>query len=387
MAYDFDTITDRRHTDCIKWDAYGDDVLPMWVADMDFQAPEPVMQALKRQVEHGIYGYGHEPKELRPVILERLQRLYGWRVDPEALIFLPGVVPGFNLACRALVQPGAGLLIQTPVYPPIVTVAERTGLRRCHAELVQQADGRYEIDFDSFERAAAEAAGGLFILCNPHNPVGRVFRRDELERMAEICLRHRLWIVSDEIHCDLLFDGREHLPIATLGPEVAARTVTLMAPSKTFNVAGLYCSVAIVEDPELRARYNDFRTDLIPYVNITGYTAALAGYRDGQPWLEALLAYLESNRDFLTAYVKENLPGVRMLTPEGTYLAWLDCRGTNLGENPHKFFLREARVAVNDGVTFGPGGEGFVRLNFGCPRALLIEGLERMRRALQGRSA
>ncbi|NLE77064.1 MAG: aminotransferase class I/II-fold pyridoxal phosphate-dependent enzyme, partial [Chloroflexi bacterium] len=225
----------------------------------------------------------------------------------------------------------------------------------------------------------------LFLLCSPHNPVGRVFRRDELERLAEICLRHNLWIVSDDIHCDLLFQGRRHIPIASLAPEVAKRTITVMAPSKTYNIAGLKCSIAVAPDAETVERMQAARSGLVPGVNLMGYVAALAAYRDCQPWLDRLLAYLEGNRDFLLDYVRQNMPQVAVGTPEGTYLGWLDCRALDLGESPKEFFLREARVALNEGAEFGPGGEGFVRLNFGCPRSVLETGLERMGEALARR--
>jgi cystathionine beta-lyase len=248
-------------------------------------------------------------------------------------------------------------------------------------ELTRQADGAYAIDHDAFERAITDRTR-IFILCNPHNPVGRVFQRQELERMAEICLRHNLVICSDEIHCDLIFDGNRHLPIATLSPEIARQAITLMAPSKTFNIAGLQCSIAVIENPELREKYKAARAGLAPEINIMGMVAALAAYGEGGPWLDEALRYLQANRDFLLRYVNEQLPGVRMAKPEGTYLAWLDCRQANIPGNPHEFFLQEAKVALNDGAAFGRGGEGFVRLNFGCPRSTLAEALEKMKNAL-----
>ena len=248
-------------------------------------------------------------------------------------------------------------------------------------ELARRPDGSYEIDFDRFEGAITERTR-LFVLCNPHNPVGRVFRRDELEGMAATCLRRDLVICSDEIHCDLVFPGHRHVPIASLAPEIADRTITLMAPSKTFNVPGLKCSVAIVQNEELRKKLKRTKTGLVHGVNVMGLVAAEAGYRDGGPWLAALLRYLEANRDYLAGYVEANLPGITMSEPEGTYLAWLDCREAGIPGSPHEFFLQKARVAVNDGKVFGRGGEGFVRLNFGCPRAQLTEALEKMKESL-----
>ncbi len=380
---DFDQRIGRRGTDSLKWQRYGDDVLPLWVADMDFRSPEPVIRALYERIEHGVFGYGMAPPELREVIVERLQRLYGWQVSPGELLFLPGVVTGFNLVCQAVAAPGDGVLIQTPVYPPILRAPADAGLTRDEMELTRRPDGRYEVDFDLFERTITRRTR-IFILCNPHNPVGRVFRRQELERMAEICLRHDVVICSDEIHCDLVFRGHRHTPIAALAPEIAERTVTLMAPSKTYNIPGLRCAVAIVQNPELRRRLKATHADWAHEVNVLGYTAALAAYRDGQPWLEELLRYLEANLDFLLQYVQAHLPGITMSRPEGTYLAWLDCRKAGIPGNPSRFFLERAQVALSDGALFGRGGAGFVRLNFGCPRATLTAALERMREAYHG---
>jgi cystathionine beta-lyase len=381
VAYDFDQCIDRRHTESVKWNRYDEDVLPMWVADMDFRSPEPVIRALHERVEHGVFGYGSEPPELREVIVERLQRLYGWGVSPEELLFFPGVVTAFNLVCHAFGSHGDGVLLQTPVYSPMLYAPGDAGMTNDEMELTRCTDGRYEVDFDLFERTITDRTS-IFILCNPHNPVGRVFRREELAQMAEICLRHNILICSDEIHCDLVFRGHHHLPIATLAPEVSDRTITLMAPSKTFNVPGLKCSLAIVQNPELRRTLKDTHTGLVHGMNVMGFTGALAAYRDGQPWLDEVLAYLEANLDLVVQYVEAHLPGVSMSRPEGTYLAWLNCHEAGIPGNPHEFFLKEARVAMNDGATFGRGGEGFVRLNFGCPRWRLTEALDRMRDAL-----
>jgi cystathionine beta-lyase len=250
------------------------------------------------------------------------------------------------------------------------------------ADLVRSADGRYEIDFDALGRAVTPRTRFL-MLCNPHNPVGRVWRREELQRLAELCLARGLAIVADEIHGDLVFPGHPHVPIASLAPEVAARTITLMAPSKTWNLAGLKCGLAVIPDAGLRERFLAARVDMVHAVNVLGYVAALAAYKDGGPWLAALLPYLEANRDFAVEYARKHFPGVVVAPPEGTYLAWLDCRRGGIpGGDPFTFFLENARVALNDGATFGRGGQGFVRLNFATPRSVLTEGLERMRAAL-----
>jgi cystathionine beta-lyase len=384
MTHDFDRVIERRGTGSSKWSKYSPDVLPLWVADMDFASPEPVVRALRERVEHGIYGYGHqlEVTELSEVFADRLQKRYGWRVSPEALVSLPGVIPGFNVACRMLASAGEGIAMQTPLYPPLLRVPGNIGLRFDEVPLARDAGGRYSVDLEAFAEAIRPDTR-ILLLCNPHNPVGRVFTRDELAGLAEGCLRRGLTIVSDEIHCDLVFSGHRHLPIASLDPEIADRTITLMAPSKTFNLAGLKCAMAIIPDQALRERFVAARLDLVQTANIMGYTAALAAYRDGQQWLDDLLRYLEANRDFLARYVGEHLPGVSMVAPEGTYLAWLDCRAAGLPQNdPFTFFLERGKVAFNDGIAFGARGQGFVRLNFGSPRAHLDQGLARMRAAL-----
>jgi cystathionine beta-lyase len=379
----FDQVHERRGTDSNKWHKFGPDVLPLWVADMDFRSPEPVIRALRERVEHGFFGYLREQiPELQEAVAAWCRDRYGWTVAPESMVLVPGVSPANNVATRALLQPGDGLIIQTPSYPPILRVPGNVGLKAELVDLAPRAGGGHAVDLDAFEEAAARARG--FLLCNPHNPVGRVFTRAELAGLAERCLRHDLWIIADEVHGDLVYDGHRHVPIASLGPEVAARTITFMGPSKTFNLPGLKTGVAIIPDAGVRERFVAARVDMVQVANVLGYTAAVAAYREGEPWLAALLRYLEANRDFLAGYVARRLPGVAMTPPEGTYLAWLDCRGARIpGGDPHTFFLKAARVALNDGATFGRAGQGFVRLNFGCPRPLLETGLERMRAALE----
>jgi cysteine-S-conjugate beta-lyase len=383
MSYDFDRVIDRRSTESNKWHKFPPDVLPLWVADMDFPSPEPVIRALRERVEHGFFGYGAEQPEFHEVTCERLLKRYGWKVQPEALVLLPGVIAGFNMAARAIAGPGDGILMQLPVYPPILRLPDNVKMSRDGADLVRGPDGRYTIDLDAVERAIT-ARTRMFLLCNPHNPVGRVFTREELGRMAAICLRRGLVICADEIHGELVYPGHQHVPIASLDPELEARTITLMAPSKTFNLAGLRCAVAVIPNRALREKFVASRLDMVQTPNILGYTAMLAAYRDGQPWLDELLRYLESNRDFLVKHVRANFPGIEVGVPEATYLAWLDCRGAGIPNNdPFTFFLERAKVSFNDGATFGRGGQGFVRLNFGCPRSLLMDGLGRMETALR----
>lgn len=385
MAHGFDEVLGRRDSDSLKWRKFGADVLPMWVADMDFRSPEPVIQALRERIDQGFFGYPLEPlPEVVESVTGYLLQHHGWQVAPEAIALLPGLIPAFNVACRAVTQPGDGVLVQVPTYPPLLQCPKNLGLTRDEALLVRGPSGAYEPDWDSFQ-SAIHARTRVLLLSNPHNPLGRVFRREELARLAEISLRHGLTIVSDEIHCDLVFRGHPHVCIATLSPEVAARTITFMSPSKTFNLAGMKMAFAVIPDAGLRERFLAARQDMLASPNILGGVAMQAAYREGGPWLRELMEYLEANRDFLADFVQRYLPGVRMTVPEATYLAWLDCREAGLGGNATAFFLEHARVALSPGESFGRGGEGFVRLNFGCPRALLSEGLERMRQALERR--
>jgi cystathionine beta-lyase len=383
MPCNFNFFPDRRNTECAKWRQYDEDVLPMWVADMDFLSPEPVIHALRERVEHGIFGYPCEPDELKQVIIDHLAKKYQWTVVPEEIVLMPGVVNGFNLACQALAKPGEGILIQTPVYAPFFSAQRHARSVSQQVELTVLDNGAYVIDFEKFEQAITDQTR-IFILCNPHNPVGRVFRIDELEKMAEICLRHGVIICSDEIHCDLLYSGYQHFPIASLQPEISKNTITLMAPSKTYNIAGLSCSFAVIQNADLRHTFQSASRGLISEVNILGRVAALAAYKEGQPWLDELLCYLEANRDFLYENICREFPGISMGLPEATYLAWLDCRQSGIQGSPHDFFLEKGRVAMNKGDDFGKNGQGFVHLNFGCPRSMLVEALERMKKALTG---
>jgi cystathionine beta-lyase len=382
MKYDFDQIIERRGTDSMKWGKYPDEVIPMWVADMDFRSAEPVIQALHQRVEHGVFGYGPPTPALKFALQEKLQKLYQWSVQKGEILFLPGIVSGLNVAVQAFSRPGNGVLVQTPVYFHFFTDPAHHGREVNNPPLVRNGD-TYEIDFDQFEHAITSRTR-LFILCNPHNPVARVFSRSELERLADICLRHRLIICSDEIHCDLLYSGYRHIPIARLSPEVANNTITLMAPSKTYNTAGLECGFAVIQNEALTRAWQKTSLGIVPWVNIMGHVAALAALRDGQEWLDQMMAYLEGNRDFLAGYMRANMPAIRMSRTEATFLAWLDCSQAGIPGNPAEFFLKEARVGLSNGPDFGKGGEGFVRLNFACPRTTLREALDRIAAALRG---
>ena len=390
MSDNFDQLINRRGTESYKWRTYPDDVLPLWVADMDFLSPEPVRRALRAAAAHGVFGYPRglygdtsDLPEYAQTIVERLRDRYAWHVEPQDVIFVPGIVVGFNVMCNMFRAQGGSIAVQPPVYPPILEAPQTAGLTRSEALLARQSDGTSAVDWDQFE-TALHGDTRAFILCNPHNPVGRVFRRDELERMAELCLARDVLICSDEIHSDLIYCGQRHLPIAALDPEIAQHTITFFAPSKTFNLPGLQASVLIIQNAELRQRYQAARQGILPWVNVLGLTAMQAAYREGQPWLDQLLVYLEANRDFVYDFVSNELPGLSMAKPEGTYLAWIDCRGAGL-ENPYDFFLKQAKVALSNGLSYGTGGQGFVHLNFGCPRATLKEALQRMKHALVSR--
>ncbi len=380
MKYNFDQIINRQYSDSVKWNIYPKDVLPLWVADMDFISPQPVIDALQKRVAHGVFGYPFPDPQLKERITARLKNEYDWDVNVEDIEFLPGVVTGFNTVIHGLTNAGDGVLMQTPVYPPFLSAPENAKTVRQENQLVRGVD-QYEIDFDDFEKQIQKNTS-LFLFCNPHNPVGRVFSKPELEKLAEICLRHDLLVCSDEIHCDLIYSGYQHIPIASLDPEIAKQTITVMAPSKTFNIAGLGCSFAVVQNPDLKKKLQQGFQGLVSHVNLLGYTAALAAYQEGEEWLSQLLVYLEGNRDFLVDFVREHLPGVKMTVPQGTYLAWLDFNSLDLPLEAHQYFLETAKVGLNDGKTFGAGGEGFVRLNFGCPRSILEDALNRLQSAL-----
>ena len=381
IGFDFDKIIDRRHTTCEKWDKYaGTDVIPMWVADMDFQSPPPVMDALRRHIEHGIFGYQCDPQpELVEVVLAMLKSRYDWEVEADWLIWIPGLVTGLNLACRATGEEDDEVISLVPIYPPFLS-APRFARRRLVAVDLCCSEGRWLIDFEALGKSIPPHTR-LLLLCNPHNPVGRVFCRDELLRLCEVCLGHDIVICSDEIHCDLILDDLAHIPTATLSPAIAERTITLMAPSKTYNIPGLGSSVAIISNPKLRRMFWRAKRGVVPHINTLGFTAALAAWRDGEPWREALLDYLRENRNLVTAFVNDQLPGLSMTHVEATYLAWINAQGLELAD-PEAFF-ETAGVGLSGGAHFQ--GNGYLRLNFGCPRPLLQKALNRMKNALDSR--
>ena len=383
MTFDFDQVFDRHHTGSTKWSRYPADVLPMWVADMDFAAPPVIIEALQQRLLHPLVGYSVAQDNLREAIVADLWNKFAWKVKPQELIFLPGVESGFNMALKALVQPQQNVVVQVPNYPPLRHAPGHWGLNKVELEFETQTDGTYLTPLDVLRDSLK--GGGALLLSNPHNPLGKVFGREELQAVADICVAQDAWIISDEIHAELCFDGRLHIPTASLSPDIAKRTITLMSASKAYNIAGLKTSFMIIQDAALRERVNHARCGMVDSVNPLGMEATRVAYSEGAPWLAELNTYLQANRDWLVAAVRTRLPGVTINVPQGTYLAWMDCSALDLAD-PQKFFLEQAKVGLSAGVDFGDQHQQFVRLNFGCPRALLEEGIARMERTLASRN-
>ncbi len=383
MTFDFDQVFDRHNTGSTKWSRYSADVLPMWVADMDFAAPPVVIEALQQRLLHPLVGYSVAQDNLREAIVADLWNKFSWKVKPQELIFLPGVESGFNMALKALVQPQQNVVVQVPNYPPLRHAPGHWGLNKVELEFIAQADGTYLTPLDVLR--ASLNGGGALLLSNPHNPIGKVFGREELQAVADICAAQDAWIISDEIHAELCFDGRVHIPTASLSPEIAERTITLMSASKAYNIAGLKTSFMIIQDAALRERVNHARCGMVDSVNPLGMEATRVAYSEGAPWLAELKTYLQANRDWLVEAVRSRLPGVTINVPQGTYLAWLDCSALDL-DDPQQFFLEQGKVGLSAGLDFGDQHQQFVRLNFGCPRALLEEGIARMERTLTQRN-
>ena len=375
--FDFDTPAERRGTASMKWEKYKDrDVIPMWVADMDFRSPPAVIRAIEQRAADGVFGYTLTPQALNDQVVNMLRQTYDWTVKPEWLVWLPGLVTGLNVACRAVGEDGDDVITAVPVYPPFLS-APGFSRRTLTRVPLKEKDNRWQFDFERLEQMIT-ARTRMFILCNPHNPVGRVYTRSELTELAGICLKHNIVICSDEIHCGLILDeDKAHVPTAALDPEVAARTITLMAPSKTFNLPGLGCAFAVISDKTLRRRFKTCMAGIVPRPNVLGYAAAMAAFAECADWHAALLDYLRGNLATIAGVVEQMAP-LSIAPVEATYLAWIDMRDSGL-ENPAKFF-EAAGVGLQDGIEFD--GPGFVRLNFGCPRSLLAKALERMKAAM-----
>ncbi len=377
---DLATLRARRGE---KWQQFpDDDVLSAWVADMDFPVAQPIHRVLTRMLEVTDLGYpiNPNPRGLPSLFAERVAGRFDWQIEPRQVEVLTDVVQGMYTALLVYSQEGERTLIQTPIYPPFLVAARETG-RPAVLNTLERGPERYEIDFDALE-ASLTPDTRTIMLCNPHNPTGRVFTRAELERIAEIVVARDLIVLSDEIHAELVFADAKHIPIATLGPEIEARTVTFMSASKSFNIAGLRCAVAVFGNQELRRKFLSIPRHVRGGIGTLGLAATRTAWEECDDWLDAVVEYLCANRDFLTDFVKRELPDVRYAPPEATYLAWLDCRALDLGGDPCRYFLDQAKVALSDGRSFGEGGEGFVRLNFATSRKILTEILERIARSL-----
>ena len=381
MTENFDLFVDRTHSDAVKWSVYPKDILPMWVADMDFLSPPAVIKTLQNRVNHGVFGYTFNPPDLDETIVTWVNDHYHMPIESKEILYVPGVVTGFNMVARAFLKDGDGVIFQPPIYPPFFELKKNGGFENHCVDLVQNKEGRYEIDLAALEKGLRPNTR-MFLLCNPHNPTGRVFSQMEMEQIADFCSYHDLLLCSDEIHCDLVYPPARHIPIMSLNEDIAQRTVMLFAPSKTFNIAGLGFSVMIIKNEKMMERMKKKFAGILPHPDLLAVLAARAAYQESSEWLADLLSYLKTNRDYLLDYIHTELPDIKLNAPEGTYLAWLDCRETDFAKDPYTFFLEKAKVALNDGNAFGEAGKGFVRLNFGCPRDVLRKGLERMRNAM-----
>lgn len=385
MKYDFDEIIDRRGTNSYKWDTAADaEVLPLWVADMDFRTAPPVVEALRRRVEHGIYGYTKVPAAYYDAVTGWFARRHAWNFRPEWIIYTSGVVPALSAIIKAMTGPGDRVAVLTPAYNCFYSSIRNNGCELAASPLVY-ADGRYTIDFDHLERQLADPRTRLFLLCNPHNPAGRVWQRAELLRLGELCLKHDVFVVADEIHCELTYSGHDYTPFASLSEAFSHRSATCISPSKAFNIAGLQIANIVVPDDSIRRRVDRaININEVCDVNPFGVIATIAAYNEGAAWLDALRDYLWGNYQYLRDFFVRRLPAFPVLPLEGTYLAWVDCRAAGItSDHLARRLLEEQKVMLNAGEMYGPGGEYFLRVNLACPRARLAEALERVARGLE----
>lgn len=383
---EFDTLIERKGTDSVKWNAlktiYGtNDVLPMWVADMDFASPREIIEALENRVHHGVYGYGQASPELFQAITNWVHKRYHWTIEKNWLLPSSGVVTALAFAIQALTDEGDQILIQTPVYHPFYQMIENNN-RVVVKNPLHLHNGKYEIDFADFEEKLKSGVK-LFILCNPHNPVGRVWTQDELKKLGELCQKYSVKIVSDEIHADIIYKPNHHIPIASLNENLQDMTITCIAPSKTFNIPGLQASVMIIPNHDLRKKVQTVQEKIgFHGLNIFGRVALEAAYKYGETWLENLLNYLQENRNFALQFIEREIPSVKVIAPEGTYLLWIDCRSHGLNDDDlQRLLVEKGKLALEPGGKYGTEGVGFVRMNIGCPRSILEDGLMRLKTA------
>ncbi len=383
MKYDFDRVVNRRNTNSVKWDSSKEDVIPMWIADMDFPVAEPIVEALQKRVEHGIFGYASIPDAYYEAEAYWWEKRHGFRIKKAWIDVTTGIIPALSAIVQAFTQQGDRVLIQSPVYNYFGTSIINNGCEIVENDL-KNIQGHYEVDFEDFEKKASDDRVKLFILCNPHNPVGRAFTREELIRMGEICLRNNVLVVVDEAHRDLVYSGFKHIPFASLNEDFLMNSVTCTAPSKTFNIAGLKTANIITANEKLKQKVNksiNINEAIEP--NVFGIEALTAAYTYGEKWLDALLSYLEDNMNFLKAFVAERLPELKLTSPEATYLAWLDCTGTGKSSKALcSLIYEQGAVRLNVGDTYGKNGTGFLRMNLACPRSVLEEGLLRIEKVM-----
>ena len=387
MKYNFDEIIDRKGSNSIKYDLcdkiFGtSDLIPMWVADMDFKTPDFIIKALEQRLKHPVLGYSLRPDSYYKSIINWNKKKHNWNIKQEWISFSPGVVPGFNMAILALSKPGDKIIIQPPVYFPFFTAINNNNRIEVDNTLVLK-NNYYDIDFDDLEEKMKDAK--IFLLSNPHNPGGRVWTRAELKRIGEMCIKNDVIILSDEIHSDLIMKNHKHIPMASISEEIAERTICFMAPSKTFNIAGLSTSYLVISNEVLRKKYEQVVENLhVNFGNIFGTSALEVAYNFGEDWLKQLIDYVQANIDFAADYLKKNIPEIKLVRPEATYLLWLDCRDLNMSNEELKdFMINKAKLGLNDGPTFGPGGEGFQRMNVACPRSTLAIALDRIKNAVE----
>ena len=395
MKYDFNQVCDRKKTDCLKWDMVqsifgSEDLIPMWVADMDFPVAQPIADAIKKRAEHPFYGYTKPGSSVLDSVVERMWRKFKWKIKPEWIVFTPGVVPALHVAIRSLTHPGDEVILQEPVYHPFFPAVTNSGCQIVNNGL-RLINGRYEIDYDDLERKFQPKTGRLrgpsrvktIIFCNPHNPVGRLWKREEIIRMGEIAINNGAVVISDEIHCEILFDNHRHTPFASISQEFEQNCIVCMSPSKTFNLAGLDVSSIIIPNKKIREDFINTQSGIVPSLNLFGYTAMETAYRYGDDWLKQMLDYLQENLDFLKEYLTKKIPEIKVIQPQGTYLIWLDCRGLNMDKLTLSSFMKEkAKVGLEDGFIFGEAGAGFMRMNIACPKITLEEALKRIESAV-----
>jgi len=385
--YNFDEIINRVGTGCYKWDKIPAGLIPLWVADMDFRTPDFITDAIQKRMECPVFGYPFIPKDYFPTISRWIKRLHGWDVDPRHICYVPGIVRGIGLAECSLLEKGAKVVILPPIYHPFRIVSQKNGMQVVNCPLLEISnDGvleGYNIDFERLEECFKDGAG-MLLLSNPQNPSGQCWSMETLQRISLLAAKYKVIVISDEIHAEMVLGGRTHIPYASVSDEAARGSITFMAPSKTFNIAGIISSYVIIQDDELREKFFGFlNANELDYPSIFSIETTLAAYRRGWKWRKEMLSYVEGNIDFVCNYINENIPGIKALRPQASFLVWLDCRGLGLSQKKLMLLMKQkAKLFFNDGSMFGPGGEGFVRMNVGCPRSVLVRALDQLSRSL-----